>query len=317
MIDGVCHKCPQQSSVIVVGTHADLLTTPEQLKEKMSHLQSIKMAISHQILVSVLALNLTKIYSGEMNQFNDLLHRINKDVLSMSPPISMLCHMLLAFLKQNLPDPDIDAISLSDLIVHLKTHGDELIDPDSSNIISLLENLSEKGLILFIPCKDPQNSWVVLHKGSILKKVNGTLFAHPSLKEYICVASNTGIVPKAVIQVKFPEYNIEMISQFMIHFELCQSVHLSQVDTNMAPKVSSHSDLVPLFFFPALVNVDRPSDATVPNNSFRWSMIVKCTNQFFTTRCLHVLLRRLPSEFALPAVQATSLHSHFTPSCDV
>ena len=128
MIDGVCHKCPQQSSVIVVGTHADLLTTPEQLKEKMSHLQSItKMAIGHQILVSVLALNLTKIYSGEMNQFNDLLHRINKDVLSMSPPISMLCHMLLAFLKQNLPDPDIDAISLSDLIVHLKTHGDELL----------------------------------------------------------------------------------------------------------------------------------------------------------------------------------------------
>ena len=317
MIDGVCHKCLQQSSVIVVGTHADLLT-PEQLKEKMSHLQSIaKMAIGHQILVSVLALNLTKIYSSEMDQFKNLLYRINKDVLSMSPPISMLCHMLLAFLKQKLPDPDIDAISFSDLIVYLKADRDKLIDPDSSNIIPLLETLSEKGLILFIPSQNPLNSWIVLHKESILKKVNGALFADPSLKEYICIASNTGIVPKAVIQEKFPEYNIEMISQFMIHFELCQSVDLSQVDTNMAPKGSSRSDLGPLFFFPALVNVDRPSDATVPNNSFRWSMIVKSTNQFFTTRCLHVLLRRLPSEFALPAVQATPIHSHSTPSCNV
>ena len=172
-------------------------------------------------------------------------------------------------------------------------------------------------MILFIPSQNPLNSWIVLHKESILKKVNGALFADPSLKEYICVASNTGIVPKAVIQEKYLEYNIEMISQFMIHFELCQSVDLSQVDTNMAPKGSSRSDLGPLFFFPALVNVDRPSDATVPNNSFRWSMIVQSTNQFFTTRCLHVLLRRLPSEFALPAVQATPIHSHSTPSCNV
>eukprot|EP00731_Ephydatia_muelleri_P036549 Em0276g1a len=230
MIDGVCHKCPQQSSVIVVGTHSDLLT-PEQLKEKMSRLQSIaKMAISHQILVNVLAINLTKIYSGEMNQFKDLL-------------------------------------------------------------------------------------WIVLHKESILKKVNGALFADPSLKEYIRVASNTGIVPKAVIQEIFPEYNIEMITQFMIHFELGQAVDLSQVDTNMTPEGSSSSDLGPLFFFPALVYVHRPSSATVPNNSFCWSMIVKSSNRFFTTRCLHVLLRRLPSELALPSVQATP--SHLYRRCDV
>ena len=316
MIDGVCHKCPQQSSVIVVGTHADLLT-PEQLKENMSHLQSVaKMAISHQILVHVLALNLTKIYSGEMDQFKNLLYRINKDVLSMSPPIPMMCHMFLAFLREKLP-PDTDAISLSDLLVYLNGDHDKMIEADSNTIVPLLKVLSDKGLILFIPSDNPLNSWIVLHKESILKKVNGALFADPSLKEYIRVASNTGIVTKAVIKKIFPKYNIEMITQFMIHFELCQAVDLSQVETNMASDGSSSSDLAPLFFFPALVNADRPSSTTVPKNSFRWSMIVKSTNQFFTTRCLHVLLRRLPSEFALPAVQATSLHSHITPSCDV
>ena len=60
MIDGVCHKCPQQSSVMVVGTHADLLK-PEQLTRQLAQLRSIaEVAISHQKLVSVLALNITK-----------------------------------------------------------------------------------------------------------------------------------------------------------------------------------------------------------------------------------------------------------------
>ena len=316
MIDGVCHKCPQQSSVIVVGTHADLLT-PRQLSQKLIHLRSCaEVAISHQKLVSILALNVAATYSGEMDQFKDELCRINKDVVHMSPSISMMCHMMLAFLKQRIPDLDVDAISLSDLITYLAADPDKLIDPDSTKIVPILQTLSEKGLILFIPSEVSLNSWIVLRKESILKKVNGALFADPSLKEYIHVASNTGIVPRAVIKRIFPEYNVEMITQFMIHFELCQAVELSQVDTNMAPEGSPSSDLGPLLFFPALVNVERPSSATVPNNSFGWSMIVKSPDQFFTTRCLHVLLRRLPSKFALPAIRATPLHSNHY-KCDV
>eukprot|EP00731_Ephydatia_muelleri_P033821 Em0039g7a len=315
MIDGVCHKCPQQSSVIVMGTHADLLP-PGQLFRKFTHLRSLaKMAISHQKFVNVLALNAADAYSEEMDQFIDQLCSINKRVLSMSPPISMMCHLMLAFLKQKIPDPDVNAIFLSDLIGYLKADQDKLIQPFSTEIVPILKTLSEKGLILFIPSEDPLNSWIVLHKESILRKVNGALFADPSLKEYIRVASNTGIVPKAVIKKIFPEYNVEMITQFMIHFELCQVVELSQIETNMAPEGSPSSDLGPLLFFPALVSVERPSSATVPNNSFRWSMIVKCTHQFFTTRCLHVLLHRLPSEFALPPIQVTPLHSDLHRKC--
>ena len=143
------------------------------------------------------------------------------------------------------------------------------------------------------------------------------MFADPSLQEYTQLASNTGIISKAALEMVFPEYNIEMITQFMIHFELCQVVDLSQVNTNMAPEGSSSPDLGPLLYFPALVRVDRPSSATVPSNSFGWSMIVKSTNQFFTPRLFHVLLRRLPIEFALPTVQTSPLHSHFSRSCDV
>ena len=316
MIDGVCHKCPQKSSVIVVGTHADLLT-PEQVTTKLTTLHlTAKTAISHQKLTIVVALNLTKIYSDEMHQFWDLLHEINKDVVSTCPSIPCHNHLMLAFFKEKLPS-NIDAICLSDLVVHIKIDLDNLITPDVPQIVPILKTLSENGWIVFVPTENPLKSWIVLHTEIILRKVNGIIFADPSLKEYTKLASNTGIVPRAVLEQAFPEYNVGMITQLMIHFELGQPVDLSQMDTNMTPDSSSCPDLGPLLFFPTLVNVDRPSNATVPCGSFGWSMIVKCTHQFFTPRFLHVLLHRLLFELVLLPIQATSLQSHFNRRCDV
>ena len=224
MMDGVCHKCHELSPVIVVGTHGDLLT-PQERARKLSHLQSVaKRAIVHHKLVKVVSLNLTKMYGDEMDQLMSLLHETNKEVLSMSPSISMMCHMILAFLKERLP-PDMDAITLSDLHERIKADKDNLIGHDISDIISHLWTLSEKGLISYIPAIHHLSSWIVLHKETILKRVNGALFADPSLKEYVHIASNTGIISRAELEKTFPEYNVDMIAQFMIHFELCQVVN--------------------------------------------------------------------------------------------
>ena len=96
-----------------------------------------------------------------------------------------------------------------------------------------------------------------------------------------------------------------MIAQFIVHFEIGQVVDLSKIKTNMAPEGSTSSDLGPLLFIPALVSIDRPSSATVPNNRFCWFVSVK-SDQFFTPRFHHVLLHRLPLEFALPDSKTTS-----------
>ena len=304
MIDGVCHKCPKKSSVIVVGTHADLLKK-QQVSSKIDHLKSkSSKVITHQNLVDVVTLNLKKPYSTEIEQFMELLNKTNKAVLSICPPIPGHCPLLLNFLKVKLP-PDAHAISLSDL--HARITGDEdmqVMDSRLSTIIQSLKILTGRGLIALILSNDPpNNSWVVLQKECILKKVNGTLFADSNLKEYRQLSSNTGIIPKAVLREAFPEYDVEMIAQFMIQFEMCQLVDLSKIDTNMK---AEGSDLGPLLFFPALVREDRPSSVIVPENSFRWHVIVKSPHQFFTPRFHDVLLHRLTLQFPLPAVQATS-----------
>ena len=319
MIDNVCHKCPQKSSVIVVGTHADLLKSKQLTKKKKSDLEAVfKMATSHQTLVAVITINPTNIHSAEMDQFGALLYSRNEEVLSMSPPISLMCHMMLAFLKERLP-LDMHAILLSDLLIRLDTDQDKFINPNITAVVPPLKTLSEKGLIVFIPSEDPHSSWVVHDKESILKKVNGALFADPVLKKSTGLASTTGIISTAVLKKAFPDYNCNMITQFMVHFEIGQVVDLSKIKTNMAPEGSPSSEPGPLLFIPALVSIDRPSSATVPNNSFCWSEIVKCTDQFFTPRFHHVLLHRLPLEFALPDSQTTSLN--FWPTlnrlCDV
>ena len=313
MIDGVCHKCPQKSSVIVVGTHADLLT-PEQVTRKLNYLQSVaNETISHQNFVKVVALNTKDIYTSEMGRFKALLLKINKEVVSLGPLLPIHCNLLLAYLKNRIRS-DVNAISLSDLLEVISNDSEKAIQPDILQIFPLLTTLSEKGLIVFIPSEDPSYSWIILHNVIILKEVNGVLFAG---QQYTHLASNTGIVPIAVLQKQFAEYNIQMLIRFMIHYELCQIVNLTQVNTNMAPEGSFSPDLGPLLFFPALVSVDRPSSATLPNNSFCWTMIVKSKKKFFTTRFLHVLLHRLPFEFALPAEQDTPDHSHLNRCCTV
>ncbi|KAL5471322.1 hypothetical protein EMCRGX_G029423 [Ephydatia muelleri] len=214
---------------------------------------------------------------------------------------------------------DMHAILLSDLLIRLDTDQDKFINPDITAVVPLLKTLSEKGLIVFIPSEDPHSSWVVHDKESILKNVNGALFADPVLKKSTGLASTTGIISTAVLKKAFPDYNCDMITQFMVHFEIGQAVDLSQIKTNMAPEGSINSDLGPLLFIPALVSIDRPSSATVPNNSFCWSEIVKCTDQFFTPRFHHVLLHRLPLTFARPEKQTTSINSQPTLNrlCDV
>eukprot|EP00731_Ephydatia_muelleri_P005635 Em0002g1811a len=212
--------------------------------------------------------------------------------------------MMLAFLKERLP-LDMHAILLSDLLIHLNTDQDKFINPNITAVIPLLKTLSEKGLIVFIPSEDPYSSWVVRDKESILKNVNGALFADPVLKISTGLASTTGIISTAVLKKAFPDYNCDMITQFMVHFEIGQVVDLSQIKSNMAPEGSTSSVLGPLLFIPALVSIDRPSSATVPNNSFCWFLSVK-SDQFFTPRFHHVLLHRLPLEFALPDSQTTS-----------
>ena len=314
MICNVCHGCPQPSSVIVVGTHADkvkkgYLTDLGAQIEKLA-----KHKFEKHIFVQFIALNVKK-YGNDLKIFLDLLDGVNENVLKMSPAISLSSHLMYAFLNDMVPS-DKEAISLSGLLSLVKKDEPRVLPTETSEIITLLTTLAHKGFIIFLHT-DGEDSWIVRDQGALLEKVNGALFAPSSFNEYLPIASNTGIIPLHVLKSHFPNHNTAMIVQFLIQLQLCQHINLIDVNTNMAPTIPSLSNML---FFPSLIHEDRPhfnwSDFTTPpsNNCegaiapaapvlqgcFGWLLYADNISQFFPNRFLHTLLLNLAYNICLP-----------------
>ena len=313
MIGNVCSKCPQPSEVIVIGTHADKVKDKAQLDSLCSLLcrhadEGVNKTKQH--FAGFMGLNVTDYRSADMRRFINQLLETNESVRKRCPAISLSCHVLYALLKEKVVS-DKAVITLSDLLLLLDEVEDHGLSTNISEITSYLTTLADKGLIVFFPDVNPSVSWIVLRPDVLLEQVNGAIFAPASFKEHRhSLVSNTGIIPISVLQRVFPNYDINMIVQFLLQRELCQPV----IDTTDASKTLS--DCV---FFPCLVNVTRPSDITIPPGSFVWRMYTSSGSEFFTPRSLHGLMHRLANQFALLSKEFKhdqEVH-HFSRRCTV
>ena len=298
MICNVCHECPQPSSVIVVGTHADKVKKGNLTKLKTQIEILAKDMFEKHSFVQFIALNV-KENGYDLNNFLDLLDVVNENMLQRSPAISLSSHLMYAFLNDNVPS-DKEAISLSGMLPLLEKDEPRVLPTETSEIIALLTTLAHKGFIIFLHTNG-EDSWIVRDLKTLLEKVNGALFAPSSFKEYLPIASNTGIIPLIVLKDRFPNHNTAMIVQFLIQLQLCQRINSIDVNTNMAPKTPSSSDLL---FFPSLISECRPhfdcSDITTLGGCFGWLLCTDNIHQFFPNRFLHTLLLNLAYSICLP-----------------
>ena len=298
MICNVCHECPQPSSVIVVGTHADKVKKG-YLTDLGAEIEKLARDIfKKQIFLQFIALNVKK-QGSDLKTFFRLLDGVNENVLQRSPAISVSSHLMLALLNDKVPS-DKEAISLPGLLSLLEKNKPRVLPTETSEIIALLNTLADKGFIIFLQTTD-EDSWIIRDLKTLLEKVNGALFAPSSFKEHLPIASNTGIVPLNVLKGHFPNHNTTMIVQFLIQLQLCQRINLINVNTNMAPKTPSPSDML---FFPSLISESRPhfdcSDITTLGGCFGWLLCTDNIHQFFPNRFLHTLLLNLAYNICLP-----------------
>ena len=315
MIGNVCHNCHQQSSIIVVGTHADCVKGRKKLENLRSQIERLAYdAIKQLTFVQFIALDVTS-SNNELDSFISLLHRIIDDIRMKCPAISLNCHVMYAFLNDKVP-ADQDAVLLSQLLELLNRENPKVLPTEAAGVSELLKTLCEKGFIVFFDI-NLTDSWIVLHQDTLLEKVNGILFAPACFKEeHIPIASNTGVIPISVLKNHFPKYNIDMITQFLIRFELCQPITLDPIDTTpLGPPTSSCPDL----FFPPLVSASRPVDITIPNNALCWQIRTDNIDQSFSPRFLHVLVSRVAYKFPLVTRDACLNRDlqQYNRSCDV
>ena len=133
---------------------------------------------------------------------------------------------------------------------------------------------------------------------SLLKEINGTLFAPEHLKQHhSTLASNTGIVPVSALSDVFPQYNSEMLVGFLKSLELCHEIDEDTLEiiTNTLPPRRSYSDK--LLYFPALASQAMKKPEIT--RGFGWCLWCPKQNQFLSTRFLHVLLLRLAHKLSL------------------
>ena len=294
-IENACSSAQGSSHVIIVGSHADLVKSLRELKEKSSLVESIAESRVKQLTYGgFVRMDCRESKTKRARQFRSYLSTSQQAIISSQPSMSLYCHVLYAFLRIKLKKT---GCTLQELTSALSLEEDFSLDP--AVLDELLTSLSDKGLILFIQVNEnPQSSWVVVEKEALLREVNGTLFAPHNFKQYRQVASNTGIVPIATLEELFPQYSSEMLVGCLKSMEFCHPVDLSTLQaTNLKATSSSLPSEANHLFFPSLVKEHRPGE--LPSSRFGWCLGCSDPHQFFSNRFLHVLLLRLAFTFPL------------------
>ena len=311
-INNACNT-ERRSHVAIVGSHADQVRSLE-LREKNSLLQSIAARrVKCQEYVGCVAMNCRLVDTAASRQLISILTNSQKAIITSQPLISIDCHLLYAFLCTKMK---VVGCTLSDLTSAIAKEyfpfrsgsfpvKQSYLPNDPSVLTKLLTILSDKGLILFI--QDSQStSWVVVKTKALLNDINGTLYAPDHFKEHRDLASNTGIVPACKLREVFPQYNPEMLHGFLTSLSFCRLVYPSVLQyTNL--QTNSSISTTDLFFFPGLVQTERPDSLTQDGTlQFGWCLGCVDRNQFFGSRFLHLLLLSVAYRFPLAARHSPS-----------
>lgn len=310
------------SHIITIGSHADAVKSFQELQEKSKLVESIAKSRVEQsmqmlklkgmyfqmkkdreellVFEGFLRMNCRQLKSKAGRHLLSLISTSQRTILSSEPTISFYCHVLYSFLRTKLGKT---GCRLNELTSALES--DDSFRLTSENIVELLTTLSNRGLIIFIMSQSKiHHSWIVVEKESLLREVNGTLFAPPNFKEYCPVASNTGVVPISAIHTLFPQHDPQMLVGFLESMEFCHPLSpLSLRGTNLkvseevSESASAPPSKVKYYFFPSLVKEHRPDN--LPSPKFGWCLGCSDSHLFFSNRFFHVLLLRIAFTFPL------------------
>ena len=299
-IQNVCSRVSKKSQVIVVGSHADKwrAMNGKVLIERLD----IHKIISDQEYKGFVAVDCRNKDGVGFDELISYLTESTKATVDRSDNISFYCHVLYAFLKIKLAEL---AMTLESLLQKIQDENEPSLPSNELVLLELLITLSDRGLILFIRSTETTSSWVIVDKISLLKEINGTIFAPSHFKEYRPnLASNTGIVPVSILKDVFPQYNVEMLVGFLKSLEFCHEI---DKDTHKIITTNLSSSSEKLLYFPALVSVEPSSEVTI-TDGFGWCLWCPKPYQFFSNRFLQVLLLRLAYAFSLPVNDVGIIH---------
>ena len=312
-IENATSKTQEKSCIVMVGSHTDLLSKQQLITNATLVKDLVDRRVKKQRYEGFVGIDCRKVNAEMINKFFPHILKCHSTISAYSQPVSVYCHMLYAFLQTVL---DKTACQLQELVFSLAAEDDSIISSNVPFLNELLEDLSDKGVIIYLKNEQClEKSWVVVKREIILKDVNGELFKPKYFRGYHSIASSTGIIRMTSLKEVFPQYDLDMLVELMVRLEFCHPVNLSAITTNLQPLSDSASSTEVLLFFPSLLKAERPQalisvDHLSQQVRFGWCLgCKKCEYQFLTSRFLHVLLLRLAYTFPLFSEKCTEINN--------
>ena len=306
-IDNHAARSSTPPKVILVGSHADVVkSTGRSVQEKMTQMSALLKQLPASFhFAGQVALDCRDPASKELRLFCSLVNQ-SCIALRQTADVDLRCHVLYAFLLDKFKGTV--ACMVSDVAASIKETS-ALLPQKLDSLIPLISTLSDKGLLLLVKGGESHgNWWIMLQKQALLGEINGVIFAPKSFIQHKDLSWSTGVVPFSKLKNEFPDYNSNMVTEFLTHLEFCFKIEdhqtLALLKEEAAYMEDTSTDVSEeYYFFPALVSVDNPLHVWEENDKAccKCGWFYECIqpDQFLTTQFLHVLILRLAFTFAL------------------
>ena len=290
-------KALNHCNVIVIVSHVDEISNPVARRRKEEILEIIVREKCDSVFLDCRKLG----GSGVDSFFNKLSSACESIRSTSGRNLSLYCHMMYGLLEEKKEN----ILAITDVMSAGKDNDDYFIPDKREYVSDVLHLLHSTGLISVLKSED--KVWVVVNKGILLTEVDGILFAPKKFKEYVDIASNTGIVSVSGLTRLFPKYDSDMLICFLRNMELCQEMNPSFLRmTNLHQLAVGEEEGGTerrgerLLFFPCLLSSDRPDEMTSQVYQFGWCLQCTSKNDFFPPRYFHVLSLHLAYKMTLP-----------------
>ena len=314
IIANQCANLDGKAPLIVVGSHADLVTDMATVDRKEQLILRTAQRFSIFNLVKCVRMDCRYSNSTSMRAFRRYIGTCCSTIQS-KWSVSLNSHMLLVYMLDKFAGSI--AITLEELCANIKTSQElskeidflSFVPTTIPRLIDICTQLSDKGHILFLHnTLSPDTSFIVIDTAKLLAEINGTIFAPEDFTQHCEMSTSTGVVSLSKLATHFANLHIEMLIGFLSHLELAVPIEDNEILSLIDQHFSSAEEPVEYIkesyvFCPALIRLKVPNGVYEyrADRSYHFGWILCCVDNddFFDARFLHVLILRLSLSFGL------------------
>ena len=300
-----CTSVTTKPHVIIVGSHKDVVRSrgeDPRAKVNMEFLQAAHVSSGFHIS-KFIPMDCRQSNSRGIVKLADAMKESCDDLRKQFAVVYHL-HQLFTFLLEKFSG--VSAVRFEQVLITIKAslalrRNDTLIAFSlADDLDSDFCELNDRGNILYL------KGWIILDQAALLSEVNGVLFAPENFKQHCNLANATGVVPVSRLAQKFPQHNLDLLVQFLSHFDFCREIHDREVlqllcpGEHLPPTENANERFL---FFSGLVSLKAPSGVWETNPQFPqlcgWMLQCCEAGQFLTYQFIQVFLLRIAFSCAL------------------